>query len=279
MAVTLLGEDTEARYAQNTKGVRTYRRAFKLQSNDKTDGPYEVGSTSGLPLIGDVHHEDASAWCVSLTVENFAPYKGWRVTAEYSSEHEIDNTPTDDPALITWDSEQFQRPAIFDSSGNAIVNSAGDPFDPPLMMDDSRRVVTIIKNLSAVPSWILTYQDAVNNASFTLDGLTIGAGLAKIQRVAVSERQIRNGTTFRQVTLVMHLEKNGWLLEPLDAGFRENVSGSLQNIRNPGDDELPAAPVPLNGAGMALDNPSVTNNVFLSFTVYETKDFSVLPLT
>jgi hypothetical protein len=154
------------------------------------------------------------------------------------------------------------------------------------MMDDSRRVVTVTKNLSVVPAWILTYQDAVNNDSFSLDGITIGIGLAKMQRVSVSPVERRNGITFRVVTFQIHLQKNGWHLEPLDAGFREIASGSgtggntgLVNILNPGDDEQPSAPVPLDGNGVSLADPSYTNNVFLDFEVYETLAFSSLPLT
>jgi hypothetical protein len=279
MTVTFIEEIAEGRTATNTKGARSYTRKFKLKTSLNSEGPYAVGSDANLPVIGSQYPDDSGAWCVSLEVSQFSGRFGWIVTANYSSERELAQDPTNDPAEISWSSEQFQRPAVFDNSGNAIVNSAGDPFDPPNMMDDSRRVVTIQKNLATVPSWILTYQDAVNSDTFSVDGISIAAGLAKIQSVTVGPVQKRNGTSFRTVTIVMHLQKDGWLLRPLDAGFRERVSGELQNIRNSGDDELPAAPVPLNGSGSALANPSFTNNIFLQFSVYETKAFASLPLT
>jgi hypothetical protein len=281
MTATLKKELAEGRSARNSRGVRTYTRVFWVETTSDNDGPYTVGSASGLPLIGSVHPDDSGAWCTDLEVQNTNPWKGWTVTAQYSTERELSTTPTNDPAIITWSSEQFQRVAAFDKNGNAIVNSAGDPFDPPNMMDDSRRVVSVTKNLSAVPSWILTYQDAVNSDSFTVDGITIGVGLAKMQSVTVGEEQSRNGTAFRTVNFIMHLQKSGWLLEPLDAGFREidYTSSSLINILNPGDGERPSAPVPLDGAGRALAEPSTTNCVFLSFSVYETKAFSSLPLS
>lgn len=278
MSATLKKELSEGRAARNSRGVRTYTRVFWVETTSDNDGPYAVGSATGLPIIGDVHPEDAGAWCTDLDVQNTSPWKGWTVTASYSTERELSTTPTSDPAVITWSSEQFQRVAAFDKNGNAIVNSAGDPFDPPNMMDDSRRVVSVTKNLTVVPTWILTYQDAVNSDSFSVDGVTIAAGLAKMQSVTVGEEQSRNGTSFRTVTFLMHLQKAGWLLEPLDAGFREVASGSLVNILNPGDDERPSAPVPLDGAGAALANPSTANCVFLSFGVYTTLAFSSLPL-
>lgn len=279
MSVIFKEEIGSGRKATNTRGMRSYTRQFRLETTSRSDGPYAVGSDSNLPLIGSVHPEDSFAWCTSLSVDNTEDWKGWTVTAEYSSERELSETPTSDPALISWSSEQFQRPAIIDKDGNAIVNSAGDPFDPQNMIDDSRRVVTVTKNLSSVPSWILTYQDAVNSGGFTVDGISVGDGLAKMQSVTVSEAQTRNGTSFRTVTFSIHLEKNGWLLEPLDAGFRKKVDVVLENIRNDGDGELPAAPVPLNGSGDVLVDPNPSNVFYGSFTVYETKDFSILPLS
>lgn len=279
MTTTLKEEISSGRTARNSKGARTYTRKFRVTSNDKTDGPFEVGSTSGLPLIGSAHPEDANAFCIELTVENTEPYAGWTVTANYSDERTIDDNPTDDAASISWGSEQFQKPAVFDLSGKLIVNSAGDPFDPPAMMDDSRRVVTVEKNLAVVPSWILDYQDAVNSDVFSVDGISIGIGRAKIQNVTVSPRQRRNGTTFRTVNFTIHLQRDGWLLDILDAGFRRKVSGGRENIKNSGDGESPTAPVPLDGSGQPIGDPTPTNCVFLQFAVYKTRAFSSLPLT
>jgi len=279
MAVTYLGEDPTGRTAQNNKGARTYQRKFKLETTSQADGAYAVGSNASLPIIGNAHPEDANAFCISLDVQNTSPWKGWIVTANYSDERTIDDTPTDDAASISWGSEQFQKPAVFDLSGNLIVNSAGDPFDPPAMMDDSRRVVTVEKNLAVVPSWILDYQDAVNSDDFTVDGVSIGIGKAKMQAVTVGARQRRNGTIFRTVNFTIHLQREGWLLDILDAGFRRKISGGRENIRNSGDGELPTAPVPLDGNGQPIDDPTPTNCVFLQFAVYKTRAFSSLPLT
>ena len=278
MTITYIGENHAP--ATNDRGSRSYTRSFRLSTTAKTETAYDVGSHASLPDIGEAHPDDANAFCTTLSVDPTDPWKGWTVTAQYSDQRTLAEDPTNDAAVITWGSEQFQRVAAFDRNGDAIVNSAGDPFDPPNMMDDSRRVVTVQKNLAVVPTWILDYQDAVNSDSFTVDGVTVGIGLAKMQSVTVGEVQRRNGTVFRSVTFTIHLQRDGWLLAPLDAGFRElNYAGDLVNIKNPGDDELPGAPVPLDGSGAALANPSVSTCVFLSFAVYAQRAFSSLPLT
>ena len=279
MTVIFKEETGEGRSASNEKGMRKYSRAFRLETTSQMDGPYAVGSDANLPAIGSLHPEDSNAWCVSLRVENSNPWKGWTVTAEYTSEREITEDPTAEPAAITWSSEQFQRPVIYDNSGNAVVNSAGDPFDPPVMMDDSRPVVTISKNLAVVPAWILAYQDAVNSDAFYVDGITVGAGLAKVQSVTVGEVQRRNNISFRVVNLVIHLERNGWLVEAQDVGFRELGYGGRQNILNDVDSERPSAPVPLDGAGAHIVDPTSATNVTISFSVYATQVYSALPLS
>lgn len=275
MTVTYLGEDAGARTATNSRGIRTYTRAFKFETTEETEDAWDVGSHPNAPVIGQAFRD---AWCISSTPTCTDPWKGWTITAEYSSALEMNVDPTQDAMQIRVYTEQFQKPAVFDKNGNKIVNSAGDPFDPPLMMDDSRRVISLVRNVAAYPSWVLSYQDAVNSDSFTVRGITYAAGVGKVQSVSISDGQIRNGYAFYTLEVLIHLQKNGWILQPLDVGFRElDYAGtSIINILNPGDNERPSAPVPLDGAGRALADPSTTNNVLLSYSVYDTQPFSVL---
>lgn len=277
MTVTYLGEIPEARKAQNLRGVRTYSRAFHFSTSQDSEDAWDVGSHPDAPVIGSTFRD---AWCISSTPQCVSGRFAWRIDAEYSSEHEVTEDPTAEPARITVSTEQFQKPFVIDKFGNKVNNSAGDPFDPSVPIDDSRRIISVSKNLAAHPSWILDYQDTVNSDSFTVRGITYAAGKGKLQRVSISDELSRNGTTYFVVQFEIHLQKNGWLVNILDAGFRErDYDGTLINILNPGDNEEPSAPVPLDGAGHQLENPSFTNNVTLSFTAYDTAVFSALPLT
>jgi hypothetical protein len=141
-----------------------------------------------------------------------------------------------------------------------------------------------------VPTWILDYQDAVNSDAFTVDGVSIAAGKAKMQNVSVGPVERRSSTVFRTVNFTIHLQRDGWALQPLDAGFRELATdesiqagpcgaATVKNILNCYDQQPVAAPVPLDGAGRALSEPSPTNCVFLTYNVYKTRAFSTLPLT
>lgn len=280
MAVTYVGELSEGRRAQNDRGVRTYTRVFRLTTSSQTDNAFTVGSNGSLPVIGNTFPSDGNAYCTNLDVQCVRGWRIWDVTATYSTERVLNTVPTSDPTYITWDTEQFQKPATQDKDGKGVVNSAGDPFIPAAQMDDSRRIVTVQKNLANVPTWILSYQDAVNSDTFTIDGRSIAIGEAKMQRVSVGPPEIRNGTTFRQVTFVIALQRDGWAMKLLDQGYNERrliTTTGKKPIHING--QLPSSPVLLDGNGFAQTDPTTASAVFLTFNVYKTQAFSSLPLT
>ena len=278
MTVNYISEDAGARSGKNSRGVRTYTRAFTLVTTSQSEGPHLVGSHPSLPRIGSPHPEDFGAWCVELSVENSDPWKGWTVTASYDSTVELNENPLFEPASIEWDGETFEETAIYDRDGNAVLNSAGDPF-LDVFRERTRRVVSVMKNISQVPTWIITAEDAVNSAAFQLDGFTIPAGLARLGAPRLGKWQKRNGITYREMSMSIRLRKDGWNLEPLDAGFRyRDGSSNLKRITSYDGTDV-TQPVCLNGAGAILSNPTPANAVYGDFDVYPEFDFNLLPLT
>jgi hypothetical protein len=273
MTITYIEEVASGRTAKNTKGIRTYQAQFRLSTSEQTERAYHVGSHPYLPVIGSEHPDDPDAYCVDISVDPTGPWKIWTVTANYTTEREVTLNPLSEPAVIVWGSEQFQKPSVIDKDGHLIVNSAGDPFDPPAMMDDARVSVTVTKNVSSIPSWILSYHNTVNSDSFTIDGVSVAAGKAKIQAVSCGERQSRAGVSFRVVSFSMTFRYEGWKLEPLDAGMRK-ISGSTRVAIANAD-----APVPLDGTGQPIPEPTYLNAVYGTFSVYRTTTFASLPLT
>ena len=281
MTTTLKGEIPGARRARNKWGVRSDTRRFTESSDDKLDDAYVAGSTIGLPIIGSPHPSDSDAICHTLEVANTDPYAGWTVTAEYSSERNFDPVdPLDDEVLIRWTSEIYQEPVFLDIiTGQAILNSAGDPFIDPIPARDAMHLIAIIDaNVASVPSWAIDLQNAVNNATITIGGLQIAAGLAKVQRIDIQQRAKRGLNVFFPVTIEVHIRRDGWKFEPVDAGFRErNERNVLINIVNADDDQEVTAPALLNGVGQQLTDPSPSTAVFLEFNLYQLANLSLLP--
>ena len=278
MAVTYIGPMPDGEEGTNELGVRRYTRQFSLKTSSELDGPYAVGSHPSLPKVGSLHYEDPGAWCRSLRVARATAKDkfNWIVTASYDSSFELTENPLSQPAQISWDGENFEEVAVFDRDGKAVLNSAGDPFEN-LFRERTRRVVSVVKNVAAVPDWILNSEDAVNSALFLLDGFSIPVGKAKLAAPRLGPWQSRNNTRYREMTMVIKLNKDGWAAQPLDAGFRYK-SGTDRKIITNTDGTLPTSPVCLNGSGAVLANPSPVNAVFGSFNLYPAYDFNLLPL-
>ena len=278
------GRDGDDEVAQR-KGVSRYTRVFRVTTTANTDAAAVV--LAAMPRLGAVYPGNPRAFLLRRRARNESFSKRvWIVTLAYSTEKELQEDPLADPAETEWNTEQFQRPVFKNKAGQGILNSAGDPPDPPAQRDDSRITAVTNKNLPTVPAWILAYRDAVNDAAFVLDGIAIPKGIAKMQAVRVSKWQERNDIRFRVVTMTMHFADTDdvdWPITFLDQGFREKIAGKLFNIKNDpppnGDGEEVTAPVPLDGNGVKLANPTPANAVFNDEYVYDLLDFSVLPLT
>lgn len=277
MTIYLRTEDPSARTGQNNLGTRTYTRGFTLESTLQSEGPYTVGSHPNLPQIGDAHNEDPDAYCFEVSITQKTPWKLWTYTAQYSTDKELNRNPLFDPAIITWDGENFEEVAFEDRNGNAILNSAGDPFEN-LMRERSRRVATVVKNVLGVPSWVIEQENAVNSAAFVLDGYLINPGLAMLAQPKISEWKKRNTYNYRTITFQIKLNRDGWALRPLDAGFSYIIGGQKRRAVN-GDGTDPTTPICLNGSGGILTNPTPATAVFGSFDVYPAYDFNLLPLS
>ena len=284
MTVTYLGEKPGGEKATNTEGKRSYTRTFVLNASSPSDKAYTVGSNASLPVIGSVHPQDSSAYCRTLSVTNPNPYAGWEVSADYDTNQNIDATnPDNDEALITFNSEIYQESVVQDKNGNAIMNSANDPFDPPSTIDNNQLIVTISSNHKAIPPWVLDYQNAVNAAAFTVSGLSIGQGNAKVNRITVGSRQVRGTESYYSLSTEIHIKKTGWRLEPLDVGMKQKEIGADNQPTGKlipiylADQEIATAPFPLDGNGFADYDSTPATAKYLDFQVHDELDFTNLP--
>ena len=219
----------------------------------------------------------------------------WIVTAEYSSEplsqqqkdaQQFEN-PLERPSKIRWGSGKYNKAAVFDSSGNSITNSAGDPFDPPPEIDQSRWTATVTTNVSAVPQAIIDYTDAVNSDGFTILSVPVSPLCAKIMGIDVSEEQTaqvgeNDFVNYFVFGYVLEFRKETWKLQLLDQGFREFDPNDATKRIPIKDDAVPpkdvTKPWPLDGAGTRLNNPTPDTAAIVAFDVYNSLPFGgVLP--
>ena len=277
MPITQVNEIWQGRSGSgDLKSGRRYSRVFRVLTNSNFDTAVEATAT-GTPVIGNLFPSDNTAFCqnVTATQEAFSP-RVWIVTATYSTEQEVTDNPLGDPTEYVWGTEQFQRPYFKDRSGNAILNSAGDPYDPPVDGDDSRTSVTMTRNVSTVPAWFLDTRDKLNSAPYNVGGIGVAAERAKIQKVTAGKQQSRNQIEFITISATLHVQSESWQKSILDAGFRKKDGTDRKKITND-DGTEPSSPVPLDGSGGVLADPTTTNAVFKDFDIYGTFDFNELP--
>ena len=277
-------EQWESRKGKYSGGIWTYTRSWLIQTDSKNDREGTVAGASGLPSYGDAHPSPVNDAAYAIDIEYSALSEtplAWIATATYSSERNVHATdPTQDEVLTDWDTEIYQQPVLVDVNGDAVINSAGDYFIDPLPQQDSSRLMCKVQaNVTTVPAWVLTSgNNAVNNAQIEIDGLTIAKGLAKTSRLKVAQRKYRFGQKYYPISFEVHIRLEGWRLQPLDAGFRfRNSEGKLSDITNDGDDNAPTTPVPLDGSGGILVDPTPSTAVFGDFTIYHERDLSALP--
>lgn len=309
MAVTAVHELWAGRDGEWTEDQRSYTRVFRVETNDKADHAGVIETYVGIPKVGEPFPADYNARCVSVSPrsESFSPFI-WLTTCTYRSKSADEGSPpefdpTDDRAVIRWNTETYQRvchkaywstttaddanprPTVSPTTPEiGVVNSAGDPFDPPVMIDDCRFGVSVTKNLSTVPIELLSYVNSINDAEITIDNVDIELRRLKVMSVSVSDWKERNWTDYREVNVAFSVATVDHIPQQLDQGFRQKVqltSGENEgeyrrkNITNE-DGSQPNAPVLLNGMGEPLVDPSLDNAVFVELGVYPERDFDDL---
>ena len=280
MAVTVLGERAKERKAKiNDKGEREYRRVFVARSTNKlTDGPRTIRTASGIPQIGTTYAVSATDTDNGARVVDIDPRPlddggcNWEVDVTYSSkfdDSEAGNNPLSAPAEFSGSFARYSAPLVKDLTGAPVVNSAGEPFNPPVEIDDSRPVFTIKRNEGSYNlQRRIDYQDAVNSDVF----LGIAVGLVKVSNISFV-RKFHNALEYYEMTYEFECRREGWLVSILDIGLNEKIPPAtvLTPIY-----ETNGVPQLLNGQGRKL-TPGLAP-VFLPFVGYKRLPFAALGL-
>lgn len=258
-----------------TRYTRTARVDF---ATAEASGLIRARNASGF-WIGQTYAEDGVfdlfSFCNSIETrfEESDCKRAFLVTAQYGPWEPCNEDPTLNPTEVEIDFVAYER--IVDSdvvNGNAILNSAGDPFDPPVTSDDSRLVLTFTRNELFYDIELADLvRDTINESAWR--GFDTGTVKASAPR-ASRQYHPRIGWFWR-VTYVFHLNRDGWDKVVLDAGMRKKVTGGQAVILTK-DGAPVASPVPLNGSGNQLADGA--DPVWLTFATYRAIDFSIFNL-
>lgn len=277
-------------------------RAFRVTTNSKLDVPLDLQSF--MPVAyGNLHPVYTAFTCLGESWENDQTgpqFSTWIATYTYKTQvgdeatfeaKELYPNPLDRRARISVKSVRYSKLIDKDIDGKAFITSAGESY-PAQEKDDDRWTITVKRNYVTIPDFIWEYQNKLNDAPITVKGRVLEEKTVKFGEVSVPDLLIENGHRYYAVEFTLDYKRDGWGLSLLDAGFQfKNASQSNKLTEcwvydEDGVTKVPASvAVLLNGSGNMLHLElgravNSSDTVFYNdYTLYETADFSVLPLS
>lgn len=267
---------------RDSQGGITYTRRFQVQTDDPETEPYTVLSATGIPALNEAYPGDSKAKCRSVRpAQDSGSRLVWEVLVEYSSARQSPirtrtTRPWARPPKIAWGKHSRIEAVVKDKNGDPLRNSAHDRFDPPPTKEvfyPSVRIVRYERTYSMQRA--ILYLNHVNSHSFVFQGITVSAGEALCVGFQGTQVDV-DGVECWEVEYEFYFAPT-WEMEVLDQGYYFNSGGRRYQYTDSNGEPM-KTPALLDGSGGKLTYPGGTP-VFLSFDVYDTKDFRALGLT
>lgn len=202
--------------SEDAEGIRQIERQFRVK--DATSS-YDALRCGGIPARFEAHPEDF----LSVAMNGAAkPEKNgepgfYIVTITYSNDYK--SQPQDERPEVSWEDEEFTTVLMEDRNGNPVINAAGDRYEEPIEVSESRPVLRVVRNESFFDQ-LQAYKYNRSTNSDTFYGAVPGT-----MRVKVTGRQMwRDDQEYWQVTYVFRYDPTGWQPQVLEQGLHQIVS-------------------------------------------------------
>lgn len=264
--------------SNNTRSTATDTRVYRIITDDAADDTTTI--LGACDTLGTVHPNNPYLFLKRRRCENESfSKKVWLVSLDYSNDLEQSENPLHELPALTWGSETVQEVISYDINDEAILNSAGDWYEDGVTEPVVYPTLKIAKKLAAVPSWILSYANAINSDSFVVDGIAVGQYQAKMGGINIGSWAQKNNVWYRPVDITLRF-RSTWIKYVLDQGLYRIVEvdvGSYDKVKCVAEDGTDVTkPVLLDGSGGQLDNPSPSTAVFNSHEIWPEYSFSSL---
>lgn len=288
--VTELIPERSARAGLN--GAREYVRSFHVLTDDVDDGPEVARLATGVPRILDVYGDNPDAVVQGLEVTQVSEYPLlWKVVSTYSTptgQFNEEENPLERPADIQHSFATSQEVLTSSLDNNtACLNTANDPFDPPIMRDVSHPVIRVTRNEAAYSiATSMAYVNHVNSTAF------LGASPNTWLMRDISATYVVEGV-YTYWRVAYELQYNpleiggfvvGWQAAVLNAGFTGYIedppsSGTYVKKTLVDKDGTPYnVPQLLDANGRKIAAPTPANAIYRYFVRYLSANFNNLNL-
>jgi hypothetical protein len=138
----------------------------------------QIEQDADTPQYGAQAPDRADLFVRDVSVREGGGPALFEVIVSYSTRKNADaldpETPVDQPELdppsVSFGTSAVSEVLDIDADGNPVINSAREPFDPPLQRERSEAVIVFARNFTEctiTPAWIRSFTDVVNNANIT----------------------------------------------------------------------------------------------------------------
>jgi hypothetical protein len=279
---------------KTSAGYTSEREYVVLVSEDEPIDALElrVQNADGIPLIGDVISEDFP----NVKVDSVTPseinengFRQWKVKVTYKTltDSDFSTDPTQDPTTLkpvvnagsVRRAEVLERAYKTDENGNVtdkegdptdpVVNTMGDIFNPPVVIEYSNQVLSISRNLRTFDfDWITEFENTTNKSKVRIAGTSVEKNQAFMSQIRAVSALDNNGVTYYQVQYEIEISKRGFDKQLLNIGFKKQdpdtaeptskVDITYSDIQdNPGDkaDTPVSDPQRLTESGQVIVDP------------------------
>jgi hypothetical protein len=215
---------------------------YRIETDTADDGPEVVLTALGL-RYGDMYllrnDLDHTSFLEEVDVQEESGEncngKWWMVTLNYGPFNAAEQAADDGNPLkaqpeISWGFRDIEEVIRVDFNGDPVVNTAGEPFDPPLTDNLPGPVMTITRNEpigTYSPRKAYEYRGAVNSDVFAGED----PGFARV--LQIGGKRAYHGTCgwYFQVTYEFEFNPDGYTRRINSMGFREvGADGKLAHI-------------------------------------------------
>lgn len=253
MAVEFLCQTFGRQFTSEITGRKTAVRVYYCKLDAGVDDLADVldqalTSSMGFPALGDDY--GAGSALTGLVATSHEPVEiqrergFYQIKVNYETQTLDMAPPTERPWTITFSSErveivpaltQWNTGVVFPlgqilavAAGQPIVNSAGDPFDPPVTSFRIRPIITLQKNFTELTdigaittiAQLMSYVGKVNNAPITIAGIYANYGQFLVDDINCVRTE-EDGQDFYNTTIRIIYDEEYFCEKVLNAGFNE----------------------------------------------------------
>ena len=280
-----------SRAGRRTKEGRYFTDTWQVQlaAGEETYNAYQVevaAISAGLPSWGTAYPSYAYSYVRGYSLQRNEMVKElWEIQVEYEPYPKgiPVESPLDEWPDISVGFEDYVLIVEKDTSGNLILNPAGDRYDPAPEETYSNVAVTITRNVASFS--MLTareYKNSVNSADVSLLGITLTAGDGMLTDWSAKPSTINGIQHFSETLKILITDRDGrWITQLLALGLREKTADGVLARARDGLGEEVTDPVKLQSSGLAYsptDQTDPSKYYYQSFTTKKQKAWSSLSL-